>query len=136
MKLIFFKFYASGDIVAHNSLLNLYLINIPKHIKLQCIKVIILVSFKIFNRENPINRINQLFTSTMLKSHLKFKSPKIKEIINKHINTCICTWWAAEHWNEPSAQKTLFVSDVKPLFNQYSKTHKIMIHQGNNSRFF
>ena len=71
-------------------LLNLYLINIPKHIKLQYIKVIILVSFKIFNRENPINRINQLFTSTMLKSHLKFKSPKIKEIINKHINTCIC----------------------------------------------
>ena len=71
-------------------LLDLYLINIPKHIKLQYIKVIILVSFKIFNRENPINRINQLFTSTMLKSHLKFKNPKIKEIINKHINTCIC----------------------------------------------
>ena len=23
---------------------------------------------------------------------------------------------------------------VKPLFNQYSKTHKITIHQGNNSR--
>ena len=83
MKLIFFKFYASGDIVAHNSLLNLYLINIPKHIKLQYIKVIILVSFKIFNRENPKNRINQLFTSTMLKSHLKFKSPKIKEIIQQ-----------------------------------------------------
>ena len=66
-------------------LLNLNLINIPKHIKLQYIKVIILVSFKIDNRENPMNRINQLFTSTMLKSHLKFKSPKIKEIINKHI---------------------------------------------------
>ena len=32
-------------------LLNLYLINIPKHIKLQYIKVIILVSFKIFNIE-------------------------------------------------------------------------------------
>ena len=59
-------------------MLDLYLINIPKHIKLQYIKVIILVSFKIFNRENPKNRINQLFTSTMLKSHLKFKSPKIK----------------------------------------------------------
>ena len=71
-------------------MLNLYLSNIPKHIKLQYIKVIILESFKIFNRENPINRINQLFTSTMLKSHLKFKSPKIKEIINIHINTCIC----------------------------------------------
>ena len=25
-------------------------------------------------------------------------------------------------------------SDVKPLFNQYSETHKITIHQGNNSR--
>ena len=69
----------------HLGLLDLYLINIPKHIKLQYIKVIILVSFKILNRENPKNRINQLFTSTMLKSHLKFKSPKIKEIINKHI---------------------------------------------------
>ena len=25
-------------------------------------------------------------------------------------------------------------SVVKPLFTQYSKTHKITIHQGNNSR--
>ena len=58
----FFKFYASGDIVAHNSLLNLYLINIPKHIKLQYIKVIILVSFKIFNTERilRIGLINYL----------------------------------------------------------------------------
>ena len=27
-----------------------------------------------------------------------------------------------------------YTISVKPLFNQYSKTHKITIHQGNNSR--
>lgn len=84
------KYWATPRNWGRPAVLDLYLINIPKHIKLQYIKVIILVSFKIFNRENPMNRINQLSTSTMLKSHLKFKSPKIKEIINKHINTCIC----------------------------------------------